>query len=236
MGEITREHLNSWLSPARYERYLSTAGNDEAAFQLYLWNTGLAQATLRDISFFEVALRNAYAHQMDLWQESRGRNEHWLIDPASPLRAPISRTNKRGYGFDANRISRNTIDHLRSTLGPDADANDAIANLTFGFWAHMTDRSHERALWIPVLHCAWPAGTDRKSLHERISAINNIRNRAAHHEHLFGSDATVEACRDCVTLLAEIQPEVAQAIYGECLKSTVENYIAQSPAPCPVVM
>lgn len=62
-----------------------------------------------------------------------GMGGHWLTSKLSPLRAPIIRTNRRGREFDANRINRNTVDHLLSTLGPSANMDDAVANLTFGF-------------------------------------------------------------------------------------------------------
>jgi hypothetical protein len=60
-----------------------------------------------------------------------------------------------------------------------------VSNLTLGFWAHMTDRSHERDLWIPYLHRAWPAGTDRAAVARGVGAVNAVRNRAVHHERLF---------------------------------------------------
>lgn len=239
MSGPTRNQLESWLSEARLSRYLRIAGDNESvAFQLYLWNTGLAQAVLRDVSFFEVALRNRYAKILNKNLPIGRGTMNWLVDDDSPLRKPIIRTNKRGRDFDANRINRNTLDHLISTLGPGATADDIVANLTFGFWGHMTDRSHERILWIPMLHKAWPEGTDRKVINSKIAAINTIRNRAVHHEHLFFAadtpSITRDVCADCVRLFAQIQPEVADAIYGASLSSSVEYFIRYNPSPCPV--
>lgn len=59
--EIDRTHIESWLSASRYGKYLEASGdNDNIALDLCLWNIGLAQAVLKDTSFFEIALRNAY--------------------------------------------------------------------------------------------------------------------------------------------------------------------------------
>lgn len=59
--KVDRAHVISWLSEPRYSKYLeATRGDDSVALNLYLWNIGLAQAVLKDVSFFEVALRNAY--------------------------------------------------------------------------------------------------------------------------------------------------------------------------------
>ena len=236
---ISRSAIEAWLSTPRYKRYLEIAKDDDAlALELYLWNIGLAQAVLRDVSFFEVALRNAYDRAIsDNWSGS----DHWLFDNASPVRRPILRTNRRGKVRDANRLNRNAIDHLASNLGHDPSPDKVISNLTFGFWAHMTDRSHERDMWIPSIHTAWPTGISRDSLNRKISEINNVRNRAAHHEHLFVPDgaycSTLKACEDAVELFSQLAPEACSYIYGAENKiCSVSEFVSGSPAPCNVVI
>ena len=179
----SRESIESWLSRPRFARYLEAArGNDAKALEFYLWNTGLAQAVLRDVSFFEVALRNSYCRALDKFWLGHGR---WLFDDDSPIRRPILRTNKRGNVTDANRINRYSIDRLRDSLGSSASPDRIISNLTLGFWAHMSDRNHERDVWIPILHRVWPKGTSRSALNKCVTNINAVRNRAAYNEHLF---------------------------------------------------
>ena len=52
-AKTLESNMISWLSEARYSTYrLAAAEDDEAAFALYQWNVGLAQALLRDVSFF----------------------------------------------------------------------------------------------------------------------------------------------------------------------------------------
>ena len=156
-----------------------------------------AQAVLKDVPFFEAALRNAYNRTISpTWNGS----DHRLFDDASPVRRPILGKDKRGQVNAANRLNRNPIGHLRNGLRESATADDVVSNLTLGFWAHMTDRSHERALWIPSAHKAWPKGTPRNDVNNRIARINKVRNRAAHHEHLFASPGcacvTQQSCRE----------------------------------------
>lgn len=238
-SDINRSDIETWLSAPRYKRYLEIAGNDDAlAFELYLWNIGLAQAVLRDVSFFEVALRNAYDRAIS---NNWNGNDHWLFDDASPVRRPILRTNKRGKVKDANRLNRNTIDHLASNLGHSPSPDKVISNLTFGFWAHMTDKSHERDLWIPSIHTAWPTGTSRDNLNRKISEVNSVRNRAAHHEHLFVSEgqtcSTIEACKNAVELFSQLAPEACSYIYGdEGRICSVSEFVSSNPAPCKVVI
>ena len=60
-GASTREWVERWLSPDRLAPYLANCGGDvELALELYEWNIALGQVLIRDISHFEVALRNAY--------------------------------------------------------------------------------------------------------------------------------------------------------------------------------
>lgn len=237
---LCRSEINEWLSLPRYKRYLDIAeNNDTLALELYLWNIDLAQCVLRDVSFFEVALRNAYDRAIKSISSSE---VHWLFDDNSPVRRPILRTNKRGNLKDANRLNRNAIDRLVSNLGPSPTPDKVISNLTLGFWAHMTDRNHERDLWIPAIHTVWPAETSRDILHRKIFEINNVRNRAAHHEHLFApkgrTGSTLKACKTAVELFSNLAPKVYQYIFhgdeeGEC---SVTQFIRDNPAPCRVTI
>lgn len=239
MPEMERGHIEAWLSVPRYEKYLELANDSDAlALELYLWNIGLAQAVLRDVSFFEVALRNAYDRAISSnWDGA----DHWLFDDSSPVRRPILRTNRRGQVNDANRLNRNSIDHLRRGLRDGATADDVVSNLTLGFWAHMTDRSHERDLWIPAIHKAWPKGTDRIEVNSRITGINTVRNRAAHHEHLFVPAgefcSTLKSCQDAVALFAQLESKACAYVYsGAGSMCSVEQYLHEHPAPCDVAV
>lgn len=232
-----KSSMVSWLSSARYSTYESAAmGDAEVALALYQWNVGLAQALLRDVSFFEVALRNAYDRVLSAEFEA---DEHWLIDSTSPIRRPIMRRNRRGNVADVNDFYRRTVDHLRRRMGTGCTTNDLIANLTLGFWTHMTDRAHERDLWIPIISKAWPAGTSRVVLNGEITAINSARNRAAHQEHLFNMTtglSVLKAGEDAVRLFSTLQPEVSERVYGPDPISSVEQYVQTNEAPCVVVL
>ena len=238
-SKIERASIESWLSTPRYKRYLEVANEDDGlALDLYLWNIGLAQAVLRDVSFFEVALRNSYNRAI---ADSFKGDEHWLFDETSPIRKPILRTNKRGQVNDANRINRNIIDHLKAGLRDNASPDDVVSNLSLGFWAHMSDRNHERVLWIPILHKVWPKGVSRNDIYNRIAKINSVRNRAAHHEHLFSPEgavcSTLDACRDAVELFSQLAPEACEYIYGDDDRvCSVSEFVDKNPAPCEVAI
>lgn len=67
-----------WLSSPRLQTYLDASGNNlQRALRLYEWNINLGQTLMKDIAFFEVALRNAYNREIDSrWDGTR----HWLFD------------------------------------------------------------------------------------------------------------------------------------------------------------
>ncbi len=202
--------VEEWLSAPRFARYLTEAGGDRVrALALYKWNLGLGAALMRDIAHVEIAVRNAYDRTMR--QRWRGA-QHWLLDPASPVQAPLWRT-QRGRRTDLNTRNRASIVEAVARCGGVAAKPDAvIAELSFGFWRHCTDPAHEKTLWVPHLHHAWPKKTDRAMLDRSLATINTARNRASHHEPLFdtrpGRDLAA-AHRETLRLLDLLLPELA---------------------------
>lgn len=197
---------------------------------LYLWNIGLAQALLHDIALFEVALRNAYDRCLvEFWDGD------WMRDEESPLRRPLMRTNRRGQTRDQNWINRKAIDRL-SAEGRSHDW--VVSNLTLGFWIHMTDRSHERVLWIPCLHRVWPQGSSRVEIARMVSTLNRARNRAVHHEHLFNpaSDgcSPAHASEFMAAMFPALVPREFCHAYPEIRPTETTAFLNEHPAPIEV--
>ena len=100
----------------------------------------------------------------------------------------------------------------------------------------MTDRSHERALWIPRLHKAWPAETDRTALNLRLSAANKPRNRA-HNERFFDPDAKgrspKSADADIIEMFTALCPDAAARL-SNGTSPAIDGYLEQHPAPVEV--
>ena len=234
-ARATRAWAERWLSPKRLAPYLSACGGDiEHALDLYEWNISLGQVLMRDVAHFEVALRNAY----DRVLRERWEGDHWLLDEGSPVLRPIVRISKNGKARDVNLVNRRAVAEARSNAHDGDDPNQVIANLMLGFWAHLTDRSRERDLWIPYLYAAWPRGTDRNSLNCSLAAINQVRNRVAHNERLFDplteelSPARTDA--DIIRVLHALCPEAAKRLYGDGMRTPVELFCEEYPAPADV--
>ena len=220
-----------WLSSPRLQTYLDASGNNlQCALRLYEWNINLGQTLMKDIAFFEVALRNAYNREIDSrWDGTR----HWLFDDDSPVSIPIPRHNRAGKSFDANALNRTSIRNATPSRTETIQPDKTIANLPLGFWAHLTDKAHERILWIPYLHHAWPSGTNRADLNAKIRLINECRNRIAHHEPLFhNADGTrnptvVDGL--VVDLFHELLPQAD--VFEPDAPTPVELFMHSSPRP-----
>ncbi|NJE80493.1 nuclear transport factor 2 family protein [Olsenella sp. SW781] len=223
--------IEKWLSEPRLATYLSRChGNRDEAMRLYEWNSDLGLVLLKDIGYFEIALRNAYDRVIG---ERWNGEDHWLFDSSSPVNVSIPRRTRAGVPFDANALNRSLIAEAgrgsRGRLGPDS----TIANLSFGFWAHLTDKAHERALWIPYLHHAWPAGTNRATLDSAIRSIGICRNRIAHHEHLFDPKddglLPTRVDRSIVELFCQLVPE--NTLFSPGAPTPVDRFLKEHPMP-----
>lgn len=229
------EWAERWLSPTRLSSYLEICNNDiDCALELHEWNLRLGQALMGDIAHFELALRNAYSRVLT---EGYQGDDHWLFDKKSPVLRPIMRKSKAKKLRDVNFVNRRAVEEARGRAHDPSNPDQVIAGLMLGFWAHMTDRSRERDLWIPYLHAAWPAGTDRAQLTLKIEAISKLRNRVAHNERLFNPGSAGNSPRlvdaDIVGLFGDLCPEA----YGSLCKDgkpAVERYLAEHPAPADV--
>lgn len=230
------EWAERWLSTSRLSSYLDLCGGDiDRALELHEWNLMLGQSLMGDIAHFELALRNAYDRV--LAKRFHG-DEHWLFDVNSPVTRPIMRKSKAKKLRDVNLVNRRAVEDARGRAHDPSNPNQVVAGLMLGFWAHMTDRSRERDLWIPYLHAAWPKGTDRAELNLKIEAINKLRNRVAHNERLFNpgengySPKGVDA--DIVELFRDLCPEAHTSLCSSNDVTAVEQFLEEHPAPVKV--
>lgn len=225
------------LSEERLEPYLRQCDGDiDRAIELYEWNISLGEVLMRDVSHFEVAIRNSYDRVMtERWDGS----EHWLLDDDSPARRPVMRSAARGQ-LDVNRINRKIIDDAVARLRPGFTSGSLVASLTLGFWVHLSDRSREAVIWRTGLYRAWPKGTNRAELQRSLDAILKLRNRIAHNERLFDPSkpelSPLRVDSDLVRLFAALCPEAEANANGGSGSTPVEAFLQKNPAPADVVL
>lgn len=230
---VTDTWIDSWLGAPRFQKYVALCGNDRnRALATYEWNVSLGQALMRDIAHFEVALRNAYGATLSsIWTDP----DHWILSPSSPVVMPIWRVVKRDglkRGSDVNYFNRKSVDSaIKKCGGANALAGKVIAELSFGFWRSLTTASHEKSIWVPYLHGAYPKGTSRAAVDNDLRDINAVRNRIAHHEPVFDRrhNPTQEPDQIHATVVRLMKMFSVDASQHIATTSTVAAVLSQRP-------
>jgi hypothetical protein len=200
----------SGLSNPRFARYVHAAGEERAlALRLYEWNAQISAAVLHDLAHLEIGLRNAYDRVLTAAALGRGTPWGEWTDPDGPLFAPLYRSRRGQPATDVNERAREDL-RARQAAGTAAPHGKIVAELMFGFWRYLSSAAHGKTLWVPHLHKAFPRGTDRRrDVDEPVAALNRLRNRAAHHEHLLGEDLTARH-RQLLAFAGLLSPELGQ--------------------------
>lgn len=224
--------VTRWLSSARFAVYMASAGSDkQLALDLYEWNAEISSAVLHDLAHVEVGLRNAYNTALEQYGTFP---RHWTLC-ADQVFAPLIRTKKRwdskverkvNVKVDVNKKPRDSLTWAVRQAGGDGSApGKIVAELMFGFWRYLSSSAHDVSLWRPYLHHAFPAGTSRPYVDERIGKLHDLRNRVAHHEPLLAED--LRGQHQVLLELADlIQPELAGHI---SITTRVPDLIASRP-------
>lgn len=192
------------LSTARFQTYLTLAGNDvHKGLQLYEWNLRLSAAFMIPIAIAEVALRNAVDTALtDLY------GSDWPWDPGFIRELP----NPSGTQFNPRRelISTAARHCLPKRTGK------VVADLKFVWWEKILRVRHEGTIWNHKLLDVFPNAptslqvtTVREILREAVEDIREVRNRIAHHEPIIMRDITTDLQR-LKRIASFIGPEVEQ--------------------------
>lgn len=182
--------LDETFSPHRLQSYLTAAAGDEdLARALYVWNRDLSAAFLADIAILEVALRNAINNALTfVW------GERWF-ETGPVLDNRCTGQLVKAWERIPNRHRRNRDDS--------ALPGRVVSNLMFGFWTNLLDeggsvgraprdqRADHDALFSEIRRGFKGARAEAKAegvayrrpfVHATVKIVNDLRNRAAHHE------------------------------------------------------
>lgn len=181
--------IDAWLSTGRFGTYLSAAqGSRSLALALYEWNARLRAAFLHDLGHLEIGLRNAY--DQTLCMATIPGESHWTETTTMLTLFPVAMKNDPAQRqlVDANEIPRGQIQRARRDAAKSGKSapvpGKVVAEVMFGFWTYLTSNAHEKSIWVPYLHNAYPAKTDRRRIHQTLYELREFRNRVAHHEPL----------------------------------------------------
>ena len=161
---------------------------------LYDWNVCLAAVFFEVLGYTEVLLRNAIDAQFQPLVHADLAANTWLHDPN------ILMPRAREQVADAEQ--RIQLEGKTATRGR------VVANLTFGFWRALTNKSYKQ-LWISHLHQAFPNGNGNRTQPATILArLNPFRNRLAHHDPIL-SAAVRDRHDDLIDLAGLIDADAA---------------------------
>ena len=192
--------LEALVSPARYQRYRAAARGDTArAARLYMWNCELSAAYWPSIALVEVAIRNAIDIQLCA-HLGVTREQGWHADVLADnprIHLTEKEREKIKKSLDAFDRKHNPPDRPRST---EPTGGDMVGDLSLGFWVslvgegiprrHANIYDYFQKLWRPFLYNAFPHyGPNGRNtpgpLRNRLRTFELLRNRVAHHEHIF---------------------------------------------------
>ncbi len=236
----TQADLEGFLGVPRFETYRQAAGGDIAlAADLCRWNTRLSGALHAQISYLEVAVRNALDQVLGAWNSqhpsvSRAYDaREWTRENAAVgllyhvLGGDIREARRRAKK-EADRRERS---HPRQGVPP--NHGDVVAQLMFGSWCKLlrdaddlTAKVRQSVLWHEAIHTAFPrrAADDasRLQLANRLDRVRRLRNRVAHHDSLLGVDIN-RRLNDMLAILADVNP----AYPGWAMEGTLVRKIAR---------
>lgn len=222
--------VDTWLSADRLTTYLNAAsGSRYRSLALYEWNIAAACAIQQDLCHLEIGLRNAYdAAIRAYWTGPTDWTSHPAVvfPPMPSARGRRGSSNPRAV-VDVNAKQRALLIKARTDAGgATAPHGKVIAELSFGFWRYLSVKSHEKSLWVPYLHSAFPAGTDRAhDVDRRIHRLHTLRNRVAHHEPLLKVNLPARLA-DITDLATLINPDLGAYITAT---SRIRHVIASRP-------
>jgi len=217
--------LEDLISSARYQRYRAAARGDTArAARLYMWNCDLSAAYWPSIALVEVAIRNAIDMQL-CSHLGVTRDDGWhtdvLADHPRIHLAPkeCEKVKKSIEAFDRRNNPPGQPRSVEPTGG------DIVADLSLGFWVSLVGEGIPRQqaniydyfqkLWRPFLYKAFPhyepGLTSAGPLRNRLRTFELLRNRIAHHEHVFTLNPNHNV-DNIIALAGCINPDLADYI------------------------
>ncbi|WP_166645315.1 MULTISPECIES: Abi family protein [Microbacteriaceae] len=229
--------LQRLLGTARLATYLTAAKGDlNRAADLYLWVTQVSGALHGQISFVEIAVRNAIDAQLAIWNTARGFGADWTAaqGTADPLYTLLRKQLEDARGRADVEARERGSNHRRH--GVAATHDDVVAQLMFGSWVKVIrpvsrteSPARQQRLWAAGVSLAFPhASSDdmsRIAIGDQLDTLRRLRNRVAHHDNLL-EVALKHRLNGMLSLLAKLDPAYPQLAAA---RSTLRQLIKDDP-------
>ena len=199
----------SLLSAERLGVYTSITGDIRTAIELHNLTLQTSAALMPVTAMIEIALRNSICDRLGRhfetvdWLQSPPPPFSWRGEESEALRRSKRHAQQASYA-KRNQYQKRQLDRLAFPDGmPDNLSHQdrvkarrqhipitfgqLVAQLTLGFWKRLFSTDYEASLWDRTLKKLFPDfGFTRSNVAENLEVIYQARNRAAHHEPIFG--------------------------------------------------
>jgi len=167
--------IEDWLSAGRFATYLTVLGGSrKRSLDLYEWNARRKPAFLHDLSHLEVGLRNLGDRQPSAAVVAA--DTHWTNPSTLLMLFPVASRRDRvsGRQYHSNAILGSNVERAskKATTArytPPVPGK-TIAEIMFGLWTYLFSDLHEKTIWVPYRHKAFPPGTDRNQLNATLAS------------------------------------------------------------------
>lgn len=222
MSRAPAEVLQRRLSAQRLGGYVeATAGDLDAAIELYEWNCAMSAALFEVLGDVEIIVRNALHDALTAWHARGPFAGEWYDNEHGLLAA----REKTDVTTALLRLKR-----CRKPVSPGA----VVAELNFGFWRFLLTKKYSSTLWPVIGRAAFPDISHRRPqlLWARMARLHDLRNRIAHHEPIHWRDIGLDLT-DCLMVIRAVCP-VSEAWSRD--RARVLQVIAMRPqSPRPMV-
>lgn len=183
--------VQTYLSASRLSSYVAVCGHTNGKIlKLYEANLRLSKAFYPLLSLYEVILRNAINNELT----THFADPDWLINQQSGFMShhSLSYRDARTGRMKHNHFLKNSVAKSIQNAGGVATQGKIIADLNFGFWTALFDRTHYAILaGRPIqIFTNLPPGANRNLIQTHLKTIREFRNRVYHNEPIiFSKDA-----------------------------------------------
>lgn len=184
---------------ATFEGFTDTR---ERAIALHHQTLQLGASLMSLIALLELALRNS----TDQHLIEKFSDRQWLLPgrAAVPLKPRETEAAAKAYDHARRAAQSKIIQQIKLSgqsvpkllPNPLVTHGQVLSQTTFSFWRHLYSDEYEATLWKPALKRVFPNKSLRRSeLSKALAAVHEARNRAAHHEPIYGTklDEAIQA-------------------------------------------
>lgn len=192
------DFLLKTLSPERWKTYERLSHHTGLPAEiLYARNLIYSKELYVMLAGMEVVVRNAFHEELKQYF----RREDWMSNL------------KLFRGSHKEQLDK-AIEKLVQNKSGGYVVPDLIAELNFGFWAHLADAPYEQVFWIPALRHAFPAKFGkpiRQDIESRLKNLLRLRNKIAHLEPIVRYEPQLmQAYQSAYDIISWICPTTAE--------------------------